>query len=94
MELEAHQQLKEVETVEGCRTHKWGLQETLLDDWMRAELVQERQGSQGHAHEGTACTALPLIEGFLVCTFPAQTQDIRLHGKQGRRCIALLGPIG
>ena len=80
---QAHQQLKEVEAVEGGRAHKRRLQEALLDDWMRAQLVQQRQGGEGHTHEGTARTALPFVEGFLFCSLPAQTPNFRLQWFDG-----------
>lgn len=73
---QAYEQFKEVQAVEGGRANKRGLQEALLDDWMRAQLVQQRQGGEGHTHEGSARLALPFIEGFLVCLFPESNSGL------------------
>lgn len=78
---QAYQQLKKVEAVEGSRAHKRRLQEALLDDRMCAQLVQQCQGGEGHTHEAPTRTALPLIEGLLVCSLPAQYTTLGLNGK-------------
>lgn len=43
---------------------------------MRAQLVQQRQGGEGHAHEGSTRFALPFVEGFLVCLFPESNSKL------------------